>query len=786
MIAQKPHLGMTKVRVGFTIIEVLVALTASLLIMLALTQAFKTIGDKVTASQAELELSGTLRSVAFSIRDELNRKTVKMEAPRPKSAADGYFTYYEGPWTDKTTALIHHVTPTTRDPAYMPLSRYGDIDDYLAFTTKAKQGTRFQGMVPRGIIEAKRFAEFFSVTGSSASFVTLDGIAVSSYTVQDALELVPIYSDYAEVAYFCAPDWQRDLLGQPVYDNNGYPLFVDNTNETGNGVTGGDNVPDRLRLYRRIMLIRPDLNMRISEMARYGSAYVFSGEDQPQLPLLIPVGGPPATLRIVPLGSQAPQFSPGYWHPNNIWPSSMSATDNARPPWLTGMARIAQSMDLSVNRMTSRTSTGIDEYGMPKSKTDLTTPGDPNVAANDLRDLARPENRFGFVRMPRTNTSSTMPLLALCPPHSYLTNEENYTRSNSPQERFGQAGRGPGASTAYNPLMMVGFLRPEYVLTDYTLTDRSDPTTAVATYRAGTDVIASDVLSFDVQVLDPSAPKWVWIGSDPNNVPGNVGDDDGNGVNENPGELGWSGSNDVIVDVNSLNLRPYDRFVTAASTPSVFQSTKLLPTVTAYAAGAEQYAPTVPGGFVDFGYARLAGGPMGGFGALGLVPSTPPGKMTEMALAFTSTYSGGVFASDGAGGIARAFSPPSWELSGRYVLGLPSALSTDSFVQPIIDTWTDSYDGDGFNQSGLVVAPPSFTVTGSPILPTPPSLLSGSWTNATESANASGGFSGFNGALVESTPPTSIMPRAIKITVRVYSRATGAIRQECVIQYFDE
>ena len=50
------------------------------------------IGDKISLSQSELELSGTLRNITFAMRDELNRMTAEMVVPQPRHANSGYFT----------------------------------------------------------------------------------------------------------------------------------------------------------------------------------------------------------------------------------------------------------------------------------------------------------------------------------------------------------------------------------------------------------------------------------------------------------------------------------------------------------------------------------------------------------------------------------------------------------------------------------------------------------------------------------------------------------------------
>ena len=66
---------------GFTIVEVMIALAASLLLMLGLTRAYKLIGDRITESQSNLEMGSTLRDIAFRLRDELRNTTRHSRRP---------------------------------------------------------------------------------------------------------------------------------------------------------------------------------------------------------------------------------------------------------------------------------------------------------------------------------------------------------------------------------------------------------------------------------------------------------------------------------------------------------------------------------------------------------------------------------------------------------------------------------------------------------------------------------------------------------------------------------
>jgi hypothetical protein len=769
-------------RSGFTVLEVLIALTASLLMMLALTRAFKSIGDRISQSQSELELSGTLRNVTFAMRDELDRMTAEMVAPQPREANKGYFTYYEGPWADGTTQLINNTGPQA---GYLPTSRFGDLDDYVAFTAKAKEDAPFVGLIPRGVLEAHRFEAHVLAGNAWGSFVTSDGIAINNYTAASAYQLVPFYSDYAEIAYFCAPDWARDALGQPTYDANGHPVFIDVVNETG-AAGVGDGIPDRLTLRRRILLIRPDLNMTPRRMyqATGGAAPIGADENIGQVPVLVPpAGATPPTIR--PLANQDTRFQVGPWSPNFDWPVA-GVNDQQRPTWLTGVARVQQLMDLSVARITNSWSNpgpGATGYGMPANAS-LGT-GAAGIAANSLQSLVRPENRFAHVRIPITlggDPASTMPMLALCPPHAYLAAAEQQTLANNPgntnDDRFGQAVN-TNNPVSYGRFTMVGFLRPEFSLTDYTVANRTSAATsaatAVPTYRGGADVVASDLLGFDVKVYDPNAPNFVWMGTAGQNVPGLPGDDDGDGTNDELDELGLPNTDDALITVNSAAINPI-----VGTAPSVFVST-----ATSLPPGTNEYFLGPPGEFVDFGYVRLGGGMVGGsqvIERLGAVPRNTFGGL------FSTGFSGLI----GSGALPfQGRYPTGWQDSGRFVIpGGGFAVATgggslDAFVQPIVDTWTATYDGDGFDQVAFPGALGNFNVTGSAMTGPGNGVNTRYWRNRTESLTSSGPtFINGNSANTQSEPPSTVLPRAIKISIRVYDRTAGEIRQQSVVHEF--
>ena len=84
-------------------------------------------------------------------------------------------------------------------PDYYPTSRFGDIDDYLAFTARAEEGSPFVGFIPQGVLMAHRYADG-----------NMTATEIANYTNADAVTFVPFYSNQAEIAYWLSPRWAQN------------------------------------------------------------------------------------------------------------------------------------------------------------------------------------------------------------------------------------------------------------------------------------------------------------------------------------------------------------------------------------------------------------------------------------------------------------------------------------------------------------------------------------------------------------------------------------------------
>lgn len=125
-------------RRGMTLVEMLVALTATLLIMAAVAQAFSAFGSAISGGRSVLELDARMRTAAWRLRNDLAGATARPVPPLNPAAGEGYLEIIEGPATDYQTAGLVSTTATTVS---------GDHDDALLLTTRSQE-TPFIGRAP--------------------------------------------------------------------------------------------------------------------------------------------------------------------------------------------------------------------------------------------------------------------------------------------------------------------------------------------------------------------------------------------------------------------------------------------------------------------------------------------------------------------------------------------------------------------------------------------------------------------------------------------------------------
>jgi len=123
-----------------TLIEMLVATAATLILMGAVAQVFSVFSSAVSNSRSMIEQDSRLRSVAWRLRGDLAGATARMLPPLKPEAGEGYFEVIEGPQSD--AAATDGLTLLA-----------ADIDDALLFTTQSSE-TAFVGKAGSLMVES--------------------------------------------------------------------------------------------------------------------------------------------------------------------------------------------------------------------------------------------------------------------------------------------------------------------------------------------------------------------------------------------------------------------------------------------------------------------------------------------------------------------------------------------------------------------------------------------------------------------------------------------------------
>ncbi len=183
-------------RAGLTLVEILIAMTMTLIVLGVMIAVFSRSSQEMARGRALMEMHNDLRVCSDLLRDDLERVTVDLRPWALESAPNGYFEYVEGPRRDASEIGIDPTRINNLNNVR------GDFDDILAMTVRS-DGIPFRGrrIIPLG----------FPGAGSTET----------------------VESNIAEIIWFT--NWDDR----------------DNNSSVG--------VEERVTVYRRVLLIRPDL-----------------------------------------------------------------------------------------------------------------------------------------------------------------------------------------------------------------------------------------------------------------------------------------------------------------------------------------------------------------------------------------------------------------------------------------------------------------------------------------------------------------------------------------------
>ena len=165
-------------RAGLSLIEVLAALTMTLIVLVAMMQAFKFANNEMTKGRASVELTNQLRTVEDLLRSDLSNLTVDVRSHYDAAAEPkGYFEIVDGRATDVNFVAVE-IGAAVATPAHINTSIQnmvmGDYDDVISGTVRSP-GAPFRGR-HQGTIQESLFAEvvWFTVANDQNADAFID------------------------------------------------------------------------------------------------------------------------------------------------------------------------------------------------------------------------------------------------------------------------------------------------------------------------------------------------------------------------------------------------------------------------------------------------------------------------------------------------------------------------------------------------------------------------------------------------------------------------------------
>ncbi|XZE21626.1 PulJ/GspJ family protein [Pirellulaceae bacterium SH449] len=492
-------------RRGLTILEVMIATTLTMLILLALTASFKRLSDAVTIGRTRITLSDQLRGIVQLLNKDLEMRTIGGQTPQSFGSGNGYFKYLDGGMCDWSATVAN--SPSSIDLAQSGEefkkedllkggSRWGDVDDILMFTARARDGQLFRGKMPRALM---MYANWNAVEKENELRIAngLPPLPNNSPLPTDAdwAEDIAISSEFAEIVWFTVP---LNLSDAGLYEPSTYNIVL-NRGQIENFL------PRRMALCRKVLLVRPDLDIT-----------------------------PPPAQRVY---NNSPNERLYY-----VQPTSPLAESSSTVAFETVNANAYQRCDLSVS---THTVLGPSGNVFLSYKT------------NSLSDLQDPQNRYAHGVYPISDGSS---IIGATLPMMMLTNGIDAVALPTCQNAL-NAIQG-GTNPSFTP--SGGFIPPFFLRVAYRPVDPSNWRTWVP-YSTLQEMITPDILAFDLKAFDASAPVIFHPGPDGQWGDARL-DDNGDGTLNNAAEAGWFGTDDVTVDpsqpgfwqVLSLVASPFD------------------------------------------------------------------------------------------------------------------------------------------------------------------------------------------------------------------------------------
>lgn len=167
-VSRRTRISSRRRRLGYTLLEIMTAVTLALMLMYAVARIFSRVGGQMNETMSTMEMTNALRNAKHRLTADLENLTVTPEAPRNSLLNEGFLYYAEGmggpfarvaakmnqsPDESPGFATSDIALDTERMEAYYADygsdegadTTVGDLDDVLSFTAKAPANAPFRG-----------------------------------------------------------------------------------------------------------------------------------------------------------------------------------------------------------------------------------------------------------------------------------------------------------------------------------------------------------------------------------------------------------------------------------------------------------------------------------------------------------------------------------------------------------------------------------------------------------------------------------------------------------------
>ncbi len=127
---------------GLTLIEIMIALTMTLIVLGAMMSAFRYASEKMQMGRGVMEMANRLRSAEELLRNDLANLTLDPRPYTESMSPSGFLEIVEGAGNDAANA-------NTLAANYL-----GDIDDSIGMTVRSADGRKFRGTLNGDVIES--------------------------------------------------------------------------------------------------------------------------------------------------------------------------------------------------------------------------------------------------------------------------------------------------------------------------------------------------------------------------------------------------------------------------------------------------------------------------------------------------------------------------------------------------------------------------------------------------------------------------------------------------------